>query len=326
MYRIWFERPLPSTYTPLLEGVAVIAGTASETPAAPFSLIGQAEAIIAGGQLAYDAAVMAQAPHLRVIARTGIGLDNVDLEEATRRGIAVCNAPDAPTLSTAEHTIGLMFAVAKQLKWCDQALLAEARPNFFTLYNGLELYQARLGLLGLGRIGGRVAQLGRGLGMTVVGYDPFVTKERAQTLGVELLPTIEAVLETADVVSLHLPLTSETRGLINADRLARMKPEAILINAARGGLVDEAALVAALDSGHLRGAGVDVFVNEPPPPDHPLLGRENVVVTPHIASATGAGKDRLWRAAIEQAIQVLRGERPPHLVNPAVWPHRGALC
>lgn len=320
MFKIWFERTLPAEFEPLLAGLAVTVGAASETPDDPFAAVAEAEAIIAGGRLRYEAALLAQAPRLRVIARTGIGVDNVAVAEATARGIAVCNAPDAPTLATAEHTIGLIFAVAKQLKWCDQALRAGHRTDFFNRYQGFELYQAVLGLVGLGRIGGRVAELAQGLGMRVIGYDPFAPPERAKQVGVTLLPTLEALLAQADVVSLHLPLTAETAGLLDATRLAQMKPGAILINAARGGLVDETALLAALETGHLLGAGLDVFTTEPPPADHPLLNRPEVVATPHIASATGAGKRRLWKSALAQALQALRGERPAHLVNPAVWP------
>jgi D-3-phosphoglycerate dehydrogenase len=165
-----------------------------------------------------------------------------------------------------------------------------------------------------------VAILALALEMTVIGFDPFISAERAHEIGVELVSTLEEVLSVADIVSLHVPLTPETQGIISAERLARMKPGAILINAARGGLVDEAALLGALESGHLWGAGLDVFVSEPPAADHPLLARDDVVATPHIASATNAGKDRMWQAAIIQALQVLEGERPAHLVNPEVWP------
>jgi D-3-phosphoglycerate dehydrogenase len=194
------------------------------------------------------------------------------------------------------------------------------KKDFFTNFSGLELYQARLGVIGLGRIGSRVAALGKAIGMHVSGYDPIVGPERAAELGIELVTEVDAVLDVADVVTIHIPLLPETRNLINAARLARMKPVAILINAARGGLVDEQALFDALSSGHLAGAGLDVFEVEPPPPDHPLLGLRNVVATPHIAGATLAGKDRLWQTAISQTLQVLQGEKPPHLINSGVWP------
>ena len=320
MYKLWLERNLPAAYAPLLANAAVIIGCAADTPEDPFVALGEAEAIIAGARLRYNTGAMAHAPRLRVITRTGIGLDNVNLEDATAHGIAVCYTPDAPTISTAEHTIALMFAVAKQLKQHNLALEKGEKKDFFSSYSGLELYQAKLGIIGLGRIGGRVAYLGQALGMNVIGYDPFVGPERAAELGIGLVTTIEAVLEVADVVTVHVPLLPETHNLMNAARLARMKPGAILINAARGGLVDESALFDALSSGHLAGAGLDVFTVEPPPPDHPLLALENVLATPHIAGATLAGKDRLWQMAISQTLQVLRGEQPAHLVNPEVWP------
>jgi D-3-phosphoglycerate dehydrogenase len=156
--------------------------------------------------------------------------------------------------------------------------------------------------------------------MTVTAYDPFITVERAAGLGIDLAPSLDDLLRQSDVVSLHIPHSAETHHLMNAERFAQMKRGAYLINTARGGLVDEAALINALERGHLKGAGLDVTDPEPPSPDNPLLNREDVVLTPHIASATPTSKDALWRVAIAQALQVLKGERPPHLVNPEVWP------
>jgi D-3-phosphoglycerate dehydrogenase len=323
MFKIWFERTLPAEFIPLLAEDSFAVGAANETPKNPLAALGEAQAIIAGSGIYYNDEVMTQAPHLRVISRTGIGLDNVDVAAATARGIAVCNAPDAPTIATAEHAVALMFAVAKQLKGFDRTLAGQERPNFFEQSRNLELYGACLGLVGLGRIGSHVAKSAHALGMTVIAYDPFVTAEKAVALGVTMKPTLEAVLGEADVVSLHLPLTPETQRLINADRLAQMKPGAVFINVARGGLVDEEALYQALESGQLLGAGLDVFAVEPPPPNHPLVGRQDVIVTPHIASSTIVGKRRLWTAGVMNALQVLRGERPAHLVNPEVWPVRG---
>lgn len=320
MYNIWLERTLPARFAPLLEGIARPIGVASEAPDNPFENLAQAHAIIAGGRIAYDAALMDQALQLRVISRTGIGVNNVVIAEATARGIAVCNTPEAPTISTAEHAVGLMFSVAKRIKRSELELRRGGKVDFLTDYDGLELYGRCLGLIGLGRIGGHVARLAQGIGMQVVAFDPYISTERAAELGVTLQPSIEEVLGSADVISLHVPLTPETQGLMNAERFALMKPDAIFINAARGGLVDEGALLAALESGRLWGAGLDVFTIEPPQPDHPLLGRDDVVATPHIAGATRAGKDRMWRGAIANALQVLQGERPEHLVNPEVWP------
>lgn len=313
MFKIWFERLLPPKHAHLLAQVAVAIGAGTHTPD-----LTEAQAIIAGSNLLYNGTLMNQAPHLQVIARTGIGVDNVVIPDATVRGVAVCNTPDAPTIATAEHTLALLFAVAKQLTWFARTLQKRERIDYFARYTGFELDGARLGLVGLGRIGQRVAKLAQGVGMTVAAVDPFVSPEQAAAIGVELMPTLDRLLPTADVLSLHVPRTPETLGLINAERLALMKPGAILINAARGGLVDEAALLDALERGHLRGAGLDVFDIEPPPPDHPLLSRDDVVTTPHIASATGPGKDRLWEQAIIQALQLLRGQRPPHILNPEV--------
>src|SRR5437867_9733203 len=319
-YRLWCERSLPPEYTPLLEALAVYAGTASASPDAPLSALPGAHAIIASSRIRYDGALMDRVPTLRVISRTGIGVDNISIPDATARGIAVCNVPDGPTISTAEHAIALMLAAAKQLKQSEIALRRGENRELFNDYQGREVFGLRLAVIGLGRIGSRVAQIASALGMQVIGYDPYLSAERAAAVGVERVLTLQSALETADIVSLHVPWTNETWHLIDATRLAQMKRGAILVNTAGGVLVDEAALLGALESGHLRGAGLDVFESEPPPPDNPLLHREDVIATPHIASATGASKDRLWRGAIAQALQVLRGERPPYLVNPEVWP------
>lgn len=320
IYRIWFERQLPPQYAHLLENVAVAVGAANITPEAPMSGLAGAEAVIASARIRYDGAFLDQYPGVRVISRTGAGLNNVSLPEATARRVAVCYAPDAPTLSTAEHAISLMLAAAKHLKRCAHDLRQGGKRDFFNEYQGVEVNGRCLGLIGLGRIGARVAQMALALGMTVIGYDPWAPAKRGADLGIQLVPTVEAVLQGADFVSLHVPLTAETANMINAERIGLMKPGAYLINTARGGLVDEAALLAALESGHLHGAGLDVFAEEPPNPASPLLSRDDVIATPHIAGATLASKARLWQAAINQALQVLRGERPPNLANPEVWP------
>jgi D-3-phosphoglycerate dehydrogenase len=324
MYRIWFERSLPLDYRHLLNGEAIPVGPASATPDDPFQALADAHAIIASSRIRYDGGIMDLAPSLRVISRTGIGIDNVSLSDASERGIAVCYTPLAPSISAAEHAITLLLAVAKRLKVTESSLQRGEKSDYFTDYDGLEVYGLTLGLIGLGQIGGRVARVALALGMRVIAVDPYVEVERARDMGIELAPNLELMLRAADIISLHAPLTEETHHLINARTLALCKPGVILVNTARGKLVDESALIAALDSGQLRGVGLDVFESEPPPPDHPLLGRDNVVATPHIAGATGASKDRLWTTAITQALQVLRDERPLHLANPQVWHERSA--
>ena len=319
MYKIWFERTLPREHAHLVEGLARPLGYGREPSADPMAEIAQAEAVVASAKVVYDGALMDRAPALKVIARTGVGYDNISVPEATARGICVCYTPDAPTISTAEHTLALMLAAAKQLKRYNRAMIAQPTADHITGYYGLELHGRRLGLVGLGRIGARVAHVARALGMSVAAYDPFVTPGRAAELGVEMASSLEALLSEADVVSLHVPATPETRHMINAQRLAQMKAGAYLINAARGALVDEAALLNALESGHLSGAGLDVFDCEPPPGDHPLLSRDDVIATPHLAGPSPAGRQRMWEGAISQALQVLRNERPAHLLNPDVW-------
>jgi D-3-phosphoglycerate dehydrogenase len=316
-YRFWFEREPPAIYHELLDGTAVIAGTGT-TDSDSLEGVAGAHAIIASARIQYDGEFMDRAPELRVISRTGIGLDNIRIPDASERGIAICHAPSAPTISTAEHAFALLLACAKALPQTATAMRA-GPADFFNTYEGIELDGLCLGIVGLGQIGRRVARFAQAMGMCVVAFDPLLSETEADALGVTLSATLDELLGDADAVSLHAPLTPGTMNLINARRLAQMRPGAILINTARGGLVDENALVAALESGHLRSAGLDVLDLEPPDPDNPLLHRDDVIVTPHIAGATAAGRDRLWRIAIAQALQVLGNERPEGLANPEVW-------
>ena len=318
MYRIWSERVIPAEYAPLFEGLAELIGPAKVATADPDATLPEAHAVVAGGGQ-YNGPFMDRAPGLLVVSRRGVGYDNVDVPAATARDIAVCITPDAPTISTAEHALALIMAVAKRLKSAARELHRESRGDLYQIHNGLELHQSRLGLVGFGRIGRHVARVALALGMRVAAFDPHVSPDIVSATGVEPVATLEELLRQADVVSLHLPLSPETRHLIRAETLAQMKPGAILINASRGGLVDEAALLPALESGHLAGAGLDVTDPEPPPLDNPLLHRDDVIITPHIGSATTAGKRRILGGAVLHAVQVLRGEQPAGLVNPEVW-------
>ena len=320
MRKIWFEKSVPDEQRPLFEGIAE--GICPAPDGDTWHNLEQADAVMAGGN-EYNAAAMDLAPRLLIIARTGVGYDKVDIAAATERDIAVVNAPDAPTVSTAEQALALLFSVARRLKSVENAMndmLESGQPqNVWGEYRALELQRKRLGLVGLGRIGGHVSGVAKAIGMKVAAYDPYITRERFESLGVERADSLEALLGASDFVSLHLPLNDETHKLMNARRFAQMKDGAVFINVSRGGHVDEAALVDALDAGRLFGAGLDVTDPEPPLPGSPLLGRHNVVVTPHVASATIVGKKRLVVHALEQALQTLRGERPPHLINPEVW-------
>jgi len=280
-----------------------------------------ADAIVVEGATFVTGEVMDRiGPRLRIIARPGIGVDRIDLAEATRRGIMVVNAPDGPTESTAEHAIALMLNLCKQVMVNDRVLrsgqpfppLREVRPGF-------EVAGAVLGLVGLGRIGSRVAAIAGVLGMKVLAFDPFVAPERASVLGVELVSSLAELLPRAQIVSLHCPATPETHHIMNAETLNMMPEGSYLINAARGALIDETALLAALRSGHLAGAALDVYDPEPPMTNHPLFTLPNTICTPHIASHTTVSVRRMHVMACEQVAMALRGERPTNLVNAEVW-------
>jgi D-3-phosphoglycerate dehydrogenase len=309
MFRIWIDEPLLDSVLPIFDGVAELVGPG----ASPEELATCDAALVPGTR--WDAARMDAAPRLRVLSRIGVGYDNIDVAAATARGIAVCYTPQAPTVSTAEHALALLFALAKRVCASERDVRAGRwHPTFWT-HKGMELDGRTLGLVGAGRIGGRVAVVARAIGMRVIAFDPFLDDARAAELGVECVGSLDALLAESDVVSLHAPSTSQTRHMIDAARLAQMKPGALLINTARGALIDEAALVDALRSGRLGGAGLDVFEREPIDPAHPLLTLDNVVLTDHIASHTWAGHHRLYETAVLQALQALRGERPAGLLN-----------
>lgn len=239
--------------------------------------------------------LMARASKLRIVARAGIGVDNIDVEEATRRGIAVLTAPGANSTSAAEHTFALMLALARRIPGA-AASVAEGKWDR-KAYEGTELRGKTLAILGLGRIGTLVAQIARAFGMTVIVLDPYVIAAHAESLGVELLP-LDEVLGRADIITLHLALTDDTRHLINAERLKLVKKTALLVNTARGALVEEAALAQALIEGGLAGAALDVFEPEPLPPDSPLRRAPNLILTPHLGAST---KEAQTRVAIEIA-------------------------
>ncbi len=324
MFNIWFESSVPPDFASLVDNTVKGISPGDRRAENHLYMLDQADAVIAGGLLC-DSAMMDQAPRLLIISRAGIGYERVDIEAATAHHIAVCNTPDAPTVSTAECAITLMMGVARNIKKVEKdlrsALESGTKRGFWNEYVALELSGMQLGLVGLGRIGGHVSKVARAMGMKVAAYDPYISAERAQLLGVEAVDSLEQLLGMADVVSLHVPLTPETHKFMNAERFAQMKPGAIFINVARGGQVDEAALIDALDSGHLFGAGLDVTDPEPPEAGNPLLYRDNVILTPHIASATQVGRKRIFDAALSNALQVLRGQQPADLLNPEVWPH-----
>ncbi len=318
---LWLEAPLfPQTLAMLPGSVTVI--DAVSGAASPLDNALAAQVIIASSRVDYDGAAMDGLPNLAMIARTGIGVDNVNLADATERGIVVTNTPDGPTESTAEHTVAMLLGLAKSLKHGNNNLAAgKFGPRKAPLI-GTEVMGKTLGLVGLGRIGRRVAEICRlGLNMTIIGCDPFVTEEHAAQMGVALVD-LDEVIADADFLSLHVPATPETIGMMDSRRLAQMKDGSYLLNMARGPLIDEAALLDALDSGKLAGAGLDVFASEPPPVNSRLRDHPSIIATPHIASLTMDGRLRMERMAVERVLAFFSGSRPQDVVNPDVFEAR----
>ncbi len=269
------------------------------------------DGLMVRSQVKVDAEAIAAGSRLAVIGRAGVGVDNVDLEAATRAGIVVVNAPTGNTVAAAEHTIALMFALARHVAAAD----ASVRRGEWTrsAFTGVELRGKTLGIVGLGKIGMAIADCARGLQMEVIGHDPFVSGEAAAHHGVTIR-SFHDVLTAADVLTLHVPNTRSTRGLIGAPQLARMKPTAFLLNVSRGSVVDEAALAAALREGRLAGAGLDVYATKPPT-GSPLLDAPNTVLTPHLGASTAEAQVRVAREAAEQVLDVLDGRPARYAVN-----------
>jgi D-3-phosphoglycerate dehydrogenase len=281
------------------------------------SIIGGFEAIVVRSATSLDAGLIERATRLKVIGRAGVGVDNVDVDAATRRGIVVANAPEATVVSAAEHTLALLLAIARNVPQAHAALKQGSWER--SRFAGIELAGKTLGVLGLGRIGRQVARRALGLGLRVLAYDPYVALERFRELGVEPAATPEDVYREADLVTLHLPLNDETRALLDRDAFAQMRDGVRIVNAARGGLVDEEALADAIRSGKVAGAALDVFGEEPY--SGPLLELEQIVVTPHLAGSTSEAQDRAGLIIAEQVIAALDGELVETAVNiPVVEP------
>ena len=279
--------------------------------------IGDYDAIVIRSATKLTADLIERGERLKVIGRAGVGVDNVDVEAATRRGIVVANAPESTVTSASEHTVGLLVALARNIPQAHAALKQGRWER--SAWGGVELEGKTLGVLGFGRIGQQVARRALGLGMRVVAYDPFVAKERYRELGVERAETAEDVLRAAEFLTLHLPLTDETRGFLGVEAIAQLPDGARVINAARGELVDEGALVEALRSGKLAAAAIDVFPQEPY--SGPLLELDNVVVTPHLAASTEEAQDRAGVIVAEQVAAALEGGLVTNAVNiPSIGP------
>jgi len=271
----------------------------------------EADALLVRSATSVDAEVLSAAPKLKIVARAGVGLDNVDVDAATERGVLVVNAPTSNIHSAAEHAVALLLSAARQIPAADASLRAHTWKR--SSFSGTEIFGKTVGVVGLGRIGQLVAQRLAAFGAHIVAYDPYVSAARAAQLGIELL-SLDDLLGRADFISVHLPKTPETAGLIGKEALAKTKPGVIIVNAARGGLVDEAALADAITSGHVRAAGIDVYSKEPCT-DSPLFDLPQVVVTPHLGASTEEAQDRAGTDVAASVKLALAGEFVPDAVN-----------
>ncbi|OIH92268.1 MULTISPECIES: phosphoglycerate dehydrogenase [unclassified Curtobacterium] len=277
------------------------------------SALADADAVLVRSATKVDAEAIAAAPGLKVVARAGVGLDNVDIKAATTAGVMVVNAPTSNIISAAELTVGHILSLARHIPAAHASLAAGAWKR--SSYTGVELYEKTVGIIGLGRIGALITQRLQAFGVSVIAYDPYVTTTRAQQLGVELV-SLEDLLRRADFTTIHMPKTPETIGMISDEQFALMKPTAFVVNVARGGLIDEDALHRALTANTIAGAGLDVFVSEPPT-DSPLLSLPNVVVTPHLGASTDEAQEKAGVSVAKSVRLALGGELVPDAVNVA---------
>jgi glyoxylate reductase len=271
-----------------------------------------------------DATLMEAAGKLRVISNLAVGYDNIDIPEATRRGIYVGNTPGVLTETTADFAFALLMGAARRVAEADRTSRRGLWKTWGPMFlQGQDVHGATLGIIGLGRIGFEVAKRARGFGMRVLYHDEKRrSEEEERELGAEHVPELRDLLRTADFVTVHVPLSPETHHLIGADEFAAMKPTAVFVNTSRGPLVDQQALYQALESGRIFAAGIDVTEEEPIPPDDPLLTLENVIIAPHIGSASVATRTKMATLAAQNLLAGLRGETPPHCVNPEAQERR----
>ena len=311
MPRVLVSDPIGPEGVSLLETGAQVDVKTGMKPAELLDTVGTYEALVVRSETKVNRDVIEAGRRLQVIARAGIGVDNIDLDAATGAGIAVVNAPTGNTVAAAEHTVALMLSLARNVPGAHSSLKSgEWRRSAFM---GVEVRDKTLGICGLGRVGTEVARRAQAFGMRLVGYDPFVAPEYARRIGVELL-TLDQLLAEADFVTLHTPLTEGTRGMLGMRQIEDIKPGARIINVARGELVDEAALLAGLESGKLSGVALDVFSKEPPDPS-PLLDHPKTIITPHLGASTREAQREVAIEAAEQVLAVLNGEPARNTVN-----------
>jgi D-3-phosphoglycerate dehydrogenase len=276
------------------------------------AIMAEYDALLVRSQTKVTDRILAAGTKLKVVGRAGVGVDNIDLEAATKRGVIVINAPDGNTITTCEHAFAMMMALARHIPQAYRKTVDGTwdRKSFL----GVELRNKVLGILGMGRIGSEVAKRAKAFGMDVIGYDPFLSEERAEKMGV-ILGSVEDIIRKADFITVHTPLTNDTYHMIGKDQFQIMKHGMRIVNCARGGIIDEMALKDAIDSGIVAGAAFDVFEEEPPSPNHPFLGHPKIIVTPHLGASTIEAQENVAIDVSEQVIHILRGEAFKNAVN-----------
>lgn len=303
MYRVLVTDKLPEEGLSLLKAASdlevVVATQLAKDPKALIEALKDADGIVIRSGTTLTAEVLADQPRLKAIVRAGVGVDNIDVPAATRHGIVVMNTPGGNTVSTAEHTMALMLALSRNVPQAHASLKADRWDR--SKFTGTQLEGKTLGIIGLGRVGLTVARRALGFDMKVVGYDPFLSSEKALEMGIESVPSLDDLWGRCDYFTLHTPLSAETRNIIGAQAIEKMKPGARIINCARGGLIDEDALIKGLDAGKVAGAAVDVFEPEPPPAGNPFVLHPKIVVTPHL----GASTEEAQLAVAEEAARLL---------------------
>lgn len=311
MFRVLISEPLHPEGEALLKTETEVDVRLDLTPDELLASISDYDALVVRSETKVTENVLKAGQRLQVVGRAGVGVDNIDLDAATRLGITVVNAPTGNTVAAAEHTVALMLSLARNIPQAHQSLVQGNWAR--SMFVGSEVREKVLGIVGLGRVGSEVALRARGLQMKLIGYDPFVTPEHAQRLGIRLV-SFEELLSESDFVTLHTPMTDNTRHLIGEKELQLVKPSARLINCARGSLIDEKALLTALKEERIAGVALDVFAEEPPG-DNPLLLHPNVVATPHLGASTTEAQAEVGRQAAEQILLVLKGEPAPYTAN-----------
>ncbi|MBK9344299.1 MAG: phosphoglycerate dehydrogenase [Dehalococcoidia bacterium] len=310
--RILIADPVAPEGIELLRAIGDVEVKTGQAADALVASIENYDALVVRSETKVTRAIIEAGVRLQVIGRAGVGVDNIDLEAATERGVIVVNAPQGNTIAAAEHTIALLMALARHIPQADASMRAGKWDR--KSYVGTEVRGKTLGVIGLGPIGSEVARRGVGLDMRVLGHDPYVAEERTRSLGAEPAD-FETLISVADFISVHVPMTAATKGMISTEQFVRMKDGVRLLNVARGGIIDEAALAAAVQSGKVAGAAVDVFTAEPIDPENPLLGDRRIITTPHLGASTAEAQERVAVDVAEQIVDVLAGRPARYAVN-----------